>query len=419
MADQKIAKIHAQEILDSRGEPTIEVVVTLDDGVRTSASVPGGTSQGAHEAHELRDGDLARYFGRGVLGAVRNVSGPIASAVIGMAVTDQRGIDQAMLALDGTANKSKLGANAILGVSLAVARAAAASAGNPLYRYLRQRCFPSLGGWRMPVPMCNLINGGAHAGWNLDIQEFMVLPGQSRTAERIRCVAEIFQQLKDRLRRRHHAVTVGLEGGFGPVLSGNAAALKLLSDAASAAGYEPGTDFKFGLDVAASEFFSRGKYRLRTERKTLTAAGLITVLKQWSAKYPIATIEDGMAEDDWSGWKALTAELGKTVQLIGDDLFVTNPVRLRDGIQRQVANAILIKPNQIGTLTETVETMELARIHGYQVAVSHRSGETPDDFIVDLAVAGGADYLKAGSVSRGERVAKWNRLMAIALAVHQ
>ncbi len=418
MTGVKIKKIAAQEILDSRGLPTVAVTVTLSDGATGTASVPSGTSSGRHEARELRDGD-ARYAGLGVRRAVANVNGTIAANVVGRPACDQRALDQRIVALDGSLGKVKLGANAILGVSLAVSRAAAASQGVPLYRYLRQLCFGALGGWRLPSPMCNLINGGAHGGWNLDVQEFMVLPQQTRCAEQIRCAAEVFQHLKILLERRGLPITVGYEGGFAPRLATNQAALQLLARAVGAAGYRLGVDVKFGLDLAASEFFSRGKYRMRREGKNLTADAMTALLKRWMNRYPIVTVEDPLAEDDWPGWQALTRELSGRMTVIGDDLFTTNALRLRRGFRRQAANAILIKPNQIGTLTETVDTMELARTHGYRVCVSHRSGETTDDFIVDLAVAGAADYLKAGSMSRGERVSKWNRLMAIALAVNQ
>lgn len=413
MADVKIKKVSAREILDSRGLPTVSVTVTLRDGNAGTAAVPSGASTGAHEAHELRDGD-DRYGGRGVRRAVSHVNGPIARQLVGTAATDQRGVDSQLVALDGTLGKTKLGANAMLGVSMAVARAAAASQALPLFRYLRRRCFPSLGGWRMPAPMCNLINGGLHGGWNLDVQEFMVLPLQTRTVERIRCAAEVFHQLKQVLKKRRQVTAVGDEGGFAPRLPSNEAALKMLATAVEAAGYRLGRDVKFGLDPAASEWYSRGRYRLKVDRVTGNAEAMVERLVRWVARYPIATIEDGLAEDDWDGWAILTRRLGKTVTLIGDDLFVTNSLRLREGVRRNVANAILIKPNQIGTVSETAETMELARTSGYGTAVSHRSGETNDDFIVDLAVAAGADYLKAGSVCRGERVAKWNRLMEIA-----
>lgn len=413
MADVKIKKVSAREILDSRGFPTVSVTVTLRDGNAGTAAVPSGASTGAHEAHELRDGD-DRYGGRGVRRATSHVNGPIARQLVGTAATDQRGVDSQLVALDGTLGKTKLGANAMLGVSMAVARAAAASQALPLFRYLRRRCFPSLGGWRMPAPMCNLINGGLHGGWNLDVQEFMVLPLQTRTVERIRCAAEVFHQLKQVLKKRRQVTAVGDEGGFAPHLANNEAALKLLVAAVKSAGYRLGRDVQFGLDPAASEWYSHGRYRLKVDRVTGNAEAIVERLVRWVARYPIATIEDGLAEDDWDGWAILTRRLGKTVTLIGDDLFVTNPLRLREGVKRRVANAILIKPNQIGTVSETAETMELARTSGYAMAVSHRSGETNDDFIVDLAVAAGADYLKAGSVCRGERVAKWNRLMEIA-----
>ncbi|MDD5110141.1 MAG: phosphopyruvate hydratase [Patescibacteria group bacterium] len=417
MADATIQKIVGREILDSRGNPTVSVTVVLSDGTAATAAVPSGASTGVHEAHELRDGDAKRYGGSGVLRAVANVNGPIATALRGTAVRDVKVIDQRLVTLDGTPNKSKLGANAILGVSMAVVRAAAASARQPLYRFLRSVYFPGVSGWRLPTPMCNIMNGGAHANWSIDVQEFMVLPQQQKVNERIRCGAEIFHVLGKLLKKKRLPTTVGDEGGFAPRLSGNEAALKLVCAAVGQAGYRLGTDVRLGLDVAASGLYQKGKYRFKTDGKTYRAEQLVELYRRWTQRYPLATIEDGMAEDDWEGWKVLTTELKKSTTLIGDDLFVTNTERLQQGIQREVANAILIKPNQVGTVSETAAAINLARQHRYQIAVSHRSGETCDDFITDLAVAANAEYLKAGSFSRGERMAKWNRLMEIAAEV--
>ncbi len=412
-----IKGITAREILDSRGNPTVEVTVALSDGSSGTAAVPSGASTGSHEAHELRDGDPKRYAGLGVQRAVANVTGPITKAVVGLDASRQRQADERMIALDGTADKSKLGANAILGVSLALARAAAASLHLPLYQYLRQSFFSGERTWRLPTPMMNVLNGGAHANWSLDFQEFMLLPQQAAVAERVRCGAEVFHALGRLLAKRKFSTAVGDEGGYAPTLGSNEAALKLLLLAITAAGYKSGLDVKLGIDVAASEFYHRGKYRLRVEGRTLTSDQLIARYRRWIQRYPLATIEDGLAEDDWDGWQALTKSLGKSVTLVGDDLFVTNRTRLEQGVARGVANAVLVKVNQIGSLSETVETMVYARAHGYALAVSHRSGETADDFIVDLAAASNAEYLKAGSLSRGERVAKWNRLLAIAAEV--
>ncbi|MDO8559923.1 MAG: phosphopyruvate hydratase [bacterium] len=410
---ERIAAIAAREILDSRGNPTVAVTVALDTGVTGCSAVPAGASRGEHEARERRDGGK-RFGGLGVRRAVANVTETIAPALCGLPAADQAALDARLLALDASPNKAKLGANAMLGVSLAAARAAANAARLPLYRYLRQSLFPSATGWPLPTPMANILNGGVHAGWSVDFQEFMVLPQQRSSVEQVRCGAEIFHALGRLLARRKLPVTVGDEGGYAPRLPGNEAPLKLMASAVRAAGYRLGRDVRFGLDPAASEFYRGGMYQLRSEQRSLSSDAMIRRYRAWVKKYPIATIEDGLAEDDWSGWQRLTVALGKTVTLVGDDLFVTNTARLQRGIDQGVANAILIKPNQVGTLTETVAAMRLARRHGYGVAVSHRSGETTDTFIVDLAVAGQAEYLKAGSFSRGERVAKWNRLMVIA-----
>lgn len=408
-----INAIQAREILDSRGNPTVEVVVRLDDSTEGIASVPSGASTGTHEAHELRDGDPRRYAGKGVLSAVANVNGPIAKLLLGVDASQQQDIDDRMCKLDGTPNKAKLGANAILGVSLAVARAAAGSRHLPLHRYLREAFFSSEHGLRLPTPMMNVLNGGAHANWCLDFQEFMLLPQQAAVAERVRCGVEVFHALGAILRKRKLASGVGDEGGYAAALGKNEAALKLLLKAITAAGYAPGKDVQLGIDVAASEFYDRGKYRMHTEGRTFSADQLIARYQQWVKRYPLATIEDGLAEDDWDGWQKLTKALGSSVTLVGDDLFVTNQLRLEQGVQRGVANAVLVKVNQIGSLSETIKTMQYARANKYALAVSHRSGETNDDFIVDLAAAANAEYLKAGSLSRGERLAKWNRLVAI------
>ncbi|MBP6943021.1 MAG: phosphopyruvate hydratase [Candidatus Buchananbacteria bacterium] len=409
-----IKSIKAREILDSRGNPTVEVEVTLVGGAHAWASVPSGASTGTHEALELRDDDKKRYGGKGVLKAVKNVNTKIFPALKGLDATKQRLIDQTMIKLDGTANKAKLGANAILGVSMAVARAAAISRRKPLYAYLRQSSWSKVKGWKFPLPMMNILNGGAHAGWSIDIQEFMIIPQQKQIAERIRCGAEVFHVLKKILSEKKFAVTVGDEGGFAPALGSNAGALELMSEAVTKTGYKVGTDVKFGIDLASSEFYRNGVYDMQADGKKRSAAEMVAMLSEWSQKYPIQSIEDGVAEDDWDGWKALTQKIGKKVALVGDDLFVTNVTRLQRGINEGVGNAILIKLNQIGSVTETIDCIKLAQANGYKVAVSHRSGETSDDFIADLAVASGAEFIKTGSASRGERIAKYNRLMEIA-----
>lgn len=408
----KITKITAREILDSRGNPTIETEVTLDNKLRARASVPSGASTGSHEAHELRDGDTRRYGGKGVLKAVKNIETRIAPRLKGLDPRRQRYIDELMIALDGTPHKSKLGANALLGVSMAVARAAALSVRKPLYAHLRTTFWRSEKKWRFPAPMMNLINGGAHAGWTADIQEYMVIPHQRTIKEAVRCGAEIFQALKKILHDEGHSVTVGDEGGYAPVLGGNEAALQLLQRAITAAGYKPGRDVMLALDVASSEFYKDGMYVMKADKRQRASDDMIELLTGWAHQYPIESIEDGLAEDDWRGWARLTKALSRTA-LVGDDLFVTNVERLERGIAERVGNAILIKLNQIGTVTETAECIKLAQQNKYRVAVSHRSGETTDDFIADLAVACGADYIKTGSLSRGERVAKYNRLMEI------
>jgi enolase len=405
----KIDKIHAREILDSRGNPTLEAEVTLTSGHIGRAAVPSGASTGSREAVELRDGDKTRYLGKGVRKAVANVNGPIAQALIGHDAADQVALDRKLIALDGTANKGKLGANALLGVSLANAHALAASRGKSLWADLLGARQPSL-----PVPMMNIINGGAHADNNVDMQEFMVLPvGAASFAEALRAGAEIFHALKSVLKGRALATAVGDEGGFAPDLRSNEEAVEVILDAIGKAGYRAGEDVYLGLDCASTEFFKDGKYHLTGEGKKLGSEQFAEFLAGWCKQYPIITIEDGMSEDDWSGWAALTQKLGDRVQLVGDDLFVTNPATLREGIAKKIANAILIKVNQIGTLTETLEAIALADQHRYAAVVSHRSGETEDTTIADLAVATTATQIKTGSLCRTDRVAKYNQLLRI------
>jgi enolase len=395
-------------VLDSRGNPTISVTAHTEKG-NGRAIVPSGASTGVHEAVELRDGDPKRYGGKGVTKAVHNVMGEIAQRLHGFDVLDQKGLDQALIDLDGTPNKSRLGANAILGVSLAAAHAAAQAQGAPLYRYLGGADAGTL-----PLPMANILNGGAHADTSVDLQEFMVCPvGAPTFAEAIRAVSEIYQALKKVLKSQGLATAVGDEGGFAPSLGSNEDALKLIVEAIGQAGYRAGADAAIALDPAASEFFSDGKYRLKGEGRSLDAAELVRLYAGWAERYPIVSIEDGMAEDDWEGWRLLTERIGKKVQLVGDDLFVTNVKRLAQGIERGVANSILIKVNQIGTLTETLDAIEMARKAGYSSVISHRSGETEDTTIADLAVATGAGMIKTGAPARSERVAKYNRLLFI------
>ncbi len=409
-----IATVCGREIFDSRGEPTLAVTVELKDGTRATAAVPSGKSVGLGEARELRDGGSRRFVGRGVRQALANVRGPLYRAVRGVSATAQAEVDRRLNAADGTPDKSRLGANAIVGVSLAVTRAAAGFRRQSLYRYLRQTFFSATRGWRLPTPMCNVLNGGLHAGGNLDVQEFLLLPRQRAVAEQLRCVAEISGKLRQLLRQRRLTALVGDEGGVAPRLATNEAAFQLLASAVRQAGYQLSRDVRLGVDVAASELYTRGKYRLQHPRAVLTPAGMVLRLRSWARRFSLATIEDGLAETDWAGWRALTQAVGDSVRLVGDDVFVTNRRRLLRGINERVANAIVIKPNQVGTLSETVAAMRLARQHRYALVVSHRSGETNDDFIVDLAVAANAEYLKAGAVCRGERVAKWNRLLEIA-----
>ena len=411
----KIKDIRAREILDSRGNPTISVVVELEGGVLGQASVPSGASTGVHEALELRDGDKSRYEGKGVLNAVKNVNTLIKGKLVGLEVSQQRKIDDAMLALDNTENKSRLGANAILGVSLAVARAAAAKKEQPLYAYLRSAYGIDRKDFPLPLPMMNILNGGRHADFAIDFQECMIIPKMKRFSERVRAGAEVFHALGRILKKAGHVTSVGDEGGYAPRLESNEKAFQLILDAIEAAGYAPGKEIALGMDVAASEFYDDDKkvYALNVEKKELTPAELIKMYEKWLAKYPIMLIEDGLAEDDWDNWGILTQKLGKKLTLIGDDLFVTNVKRLEMGINRKVANSILIKVNQIGSLSETMDTIMMAQQNKYKIAISHRSGETADTFIADLAVAVGAEFIKTGSLSRSERLEKYNRLMEI------
>ncbi len=407
----QIAKIHAREILDSRGNPTLEAEVTLEDGSFGRAAVPSGASTGTKEAVELRDGDKTRYGGKGVLKAVANVNGPIAEALRGFDAADQEGLDRRLIDLDGTENKGRLGANALLGVSLANAHAVAASKKQPLWQHLSDTAEADV---RLPVPMMNIINGGAHADNNVDFQEFMVLPvGFTSFSEALRAGAEIFHSLKSVLKGHGLSTAVGDEGGFAPDFRSNVEALDTILEAIGKAGYTAGEDILLGLDVASSEFYDNGKYNLVGENKRLTSEQFVDFLADWTAQYPIITIEDGLAEDDWAGWKLLTERLGRKVQLVGDDLFVTNPKILKEGIESGTANAILIKVNQIGTLTETLEAIAMAHHANYAAIVSHRSGETEDTTIADIAVATTATQIKTGSLCRSDRVAKYNQLLRI------
>ena len=405
-----IESVHAREILDSRGNPTVEVEVLLDDGAFGRAAVPSGASTGVHEALELRDGDKARFGGKGVLKAVEHVNNEIDEALFDMDALDQSTVDQAMLALDGTPNKSKLGANAILGVSLAVARAAAESAGLPLYRYL--------GGVPanvLPVPMFNILNGGVHANWQgTDLQEFMIAPvGAPNFREALRWGSEVYQALKGVLKSEGYTTGVGDEGGFAPALKKNSDAVELILKAIEKAGYKPGDQVAIALDPASSGFYEDGFYNLRTEKRKVTSAEMVQMYADWVTKYPIVVLEDGLAEDDWDGWKLLNKTLGGKIELVGDDLFVTNVERIARGIQENAANAVLIKLNQIGTLSETIAAIEMAYKANWGAMVSHRSGETVDSFIADLTVAMRTGHLKTGAPCRGERVEKYNQLMRI------
>jgi len=404
-----IVDIVAREILDSRGNPTVEADVLLESGIMGRAAVPSGASTGSREAIELRDGDPARYLGKGVLRAVENVNTEICEALLGLDAEEQTFIDQTLIELDGTENKSRLGANAMLAVSMAVAKAAAEEAGLPLYRY-----FGGSGPKQMPVPMMNVINGGAHANNSLDLQECMIMPvGMGTFREALRCGAEVFQHLKKLVDRKGHPTTVGDEGGFAPNVKNTEEALSLILEAVSAAGYEPGRDVLLALDCASSEFYKNGEYVLAGEGLKLSAEGFADYLSALVDKFPIVSIEDGMAEGDWTGWKILTERLGKKVQLVGDDLFVTNTQLLERGIREGVANSILIKINQIGTLTETFAAVEMARRAGYTAVISHRSGETEDSTIADIAVGLNAGQIKTGSLSRSDRIAKYNQLLRI------
>lgn len=410
----KIKQITAREILDSRGNPTVEATVVLQNGLVACAKVPSGASTGSHEALELRDGG-SRYGGKGVLKAVKNVNITIANALKGMDATDQQGIDEKMLLLDGTESKSKLGANAILAVSMAVARAAALGKGQPLYKHIRSTFRIKEKDFRLPVPMMNILNGGRHADNGLSIQEFMIIPRHKLMRERVRMGSQIFHALAHILSQKGHATSVGDEGGFAPALLNNERALQVIIEAIKFAGWQPGKHVFLGLDVAASEFFKNGNYYFSGKKQAVQADKMISTLKEWTKKYPLISIEDGLSEDDWDNWKKLTKEIGGKTTLVGDDLFVTNVERLEKGIKENVANAILIKLNQIGTVTETVAAIQLAKKNGYKTAISHRSGETSDTFIADLAVAVNSEFIKTGSLSRSERVEKYNRLMEIEL----
>ena len=404
--NMKIKEIKAREILDSRGNPTVEVDVTLENGILGRASVPSGASTGVHEALELRDNDSARYLGKGVLKAVNNVNTIIREKIVGMDVENQKEIDYAMISLDGTKGKNNLGANAILGVSLATLKAAALNSGKKLYEYVGSEKL-------LPTPMMNILNGGAHADNGLDFQEFMIIPSRDTIKERVRVGAEVFHNLKKVLKSKGYNTNVGDEGGFAPNLKTNKEALDTIIEAIKLAGYVPGKDVNLALDVAASEFYNDGIYDIKGENKKLTASELVEYYKNLVSEYPIISIEDGMAEDDYEGWTLLTKELGSNIQLVGDDLFVTNKELLEKGIELKMANAILLKVNQFGTVTETLETIDLARKNGYKTVISHRSGETEDTYIADLAVGLGLGQIKTGSLSRTDRMCKYNQLIRI------
>ena len=404
-----IVEIYAREVLDSRGNPTVEVEVTTENGTVGSAIVPSGASTGVHEAVELRDGDKSRYLGKGTLNAVNNVNEIIADELIGFDIFDQVGIDRALIQIDGTENKSKLGANAILGVSMAVARAAAIESDTPLYEYIG-----GVNAKTLPVPMMNILNGGEHADNNVDIQEFMVMPaGACSFKEALRMGTEVFHNLKSVLKSKGYNTAVGDEGGFAPNLNSNEEALQTIMEAIEKAGYKAGKDIFLALDVASSEMYENGKYNFKGEGKIYSSEELVNYYCDLVEKYPIISIEDGLSEDDWDGWKLLTEKIGKKVQLVGDDLFVTNYSRLNMGIEKGIANSILIKLNQIGTITETLDAIELAKTHGYTCVISHRSGETEDTTIADLAVAVNAGQIKTGSASRTDRICKYNQLLRI------
>jgi len=412
----KIKKMTAREILDSRGNPTVETSVFLDDGRQAKASVPSGASTGIHEALELRDGDEKRYGGLGVLNAVKNVEKKIAPKLTGLEVTGQEKVDGIMIKLDGTKNKSKLGANAILSVSLACARAGALAKEEELYEYINKSYELRVASYGLPTPCFNIFNGGKHADTNLDFQEFMIIPVHKTSfKEKVRIGSEIFHSLGLILKKAGYDTDVGNEGGYAPDIVSSIQAIELIMAAVIKAGYKPGGQIGLGVDVGSSQLYNKadGKYVFKLDRASFTSSTLIGLYYEWFRKYPIIYIEDGLAEDDWAGWQALNKELGSDIMLVGDDLFATKLERLRQGLRERAANAILIKPNQVGTLTETIACVKLAQKHNYKIIASHRSGETTDDFIADLAVAIGADYIKAGSLSRGERVAKYNRLMEI------
>jgi enolase len=408
----EIVKVVGREILDSRGNPTVEADVYLIDGSMGRAAVPSGASTGEHEAVELRDGDAKRYLGKGTQKAVKNLNTKIAKAVEGLNAFDQQAVDRAMLAVDGTANKGKMGANAILAVSMAVARAAADSQGAPLYRYLG-----GVNACTLPVPMMNIINGGAHADNSVDMQEFMIVPyGASKFSEGLRMGVEVFHNLKAVLKKRSYSTAVGDEGGFAPNLKSNDEAIEVILEAITKAGYKPGTQVGLALDCAASEYYDKSKKKYvfkKSDKSEYSAEQMTEFLANWAKQFPIVSIEDGMAEDDWAGWKTITTALGSKLQLVGDDLFVTNTERLKQGIDKGIANSILVKVNQIGSLTETLEAMQMAAGANYTAVVSHRSGETEDAFIADLAVATGAGQIKTGSASRTDRIAKYNQLLRI------
>jgi len=410
MPHAPIAAVRGREILDSRGNPTVEVDVVLADGTVGRAAVPSGASTGAHEAVELRDGDKQRYLGKGVTQAVGNVNGALAKAVIGLDAADQPALDAALIAADGTENKGKLGANAILGVSLASARAAAVASGLPLYRYLG-----GVNARILPVPLMNILNGGAHADNNVDVQEFMIVPlGLPTFREALRCGAEVFHSLKSVLKGKGYNTAVGDEGGFAPNLKSNDEAIEVILTAIDKAGYKPGADVSLALDVASTEFFKDGVYTLENDAQPKkTPQQMVDFLAGWARQFPIVSIEDGCSEDDWEGWKIMSAALGDKVQLVGDDLFVTNTVRLKQGIDAGIGNSILVKVNQIGTLTETLEAVEMAQRNKYSAIISHRSGETEDSTIADIAVATNAGQIKTGSASRSDRIAKYNQLLRI------
>ncbi len=412
----KIQSVHGREILDSRGNPTVEADVVLEGGIRGRAAVPSGASTGEHEALELRDGDKSRYGGKGVLKAVGNINGAIAKAVVGFDAGDQKGLDQKMIELDGTPTKGKLGANAILAVSMAATRAAAASAGLPLYKYLA-RFSSDASADKLPVPMMNILNGGAHADNSVDVQEFMVMPvGASSFHEALRWGVEVFHALKVVLHKNGYSTAVGDEGGFAPNLKSNDEAIERVLEAITAAGYKPGAQIAIALDPAASEFYDRAKKKYvfkKSDKSERSSEQMVAFWENWVRQYPIVSLEDGLSEEDWSGWQILTRDLGKKLQLVGDDIFVTNPEIFARGIGEKIGNAILIKLNQIGTVTETVAAIEMARTAGYASIISHRSGETEDTFIADLSVGLGTGQIKTGSASRTDRIAKYNRLLRI------